>query len=63
MKKKYSYTNKEVKDQFNLSFYLFSSKSKKDMVYTLEIVGALELLGLSKNNDNIQPSDFGAEDV
>jgi len=50
--------------EVDFSFYRYSRKSKKDMVEKLDAVGALTLLGFTKETENpLQQSDDGVDDV
>ena len=46
-------TEVEEEDDVDFSFYRYPRKSKKQMIEKLEVVGALDQVGVSKNNEHI----------
>ena len=52
----------EEEDNFDFSFYRYSRKSKSNMLDKLEAVGAMTLLGLSRNTEICSNTSDGDED-
>ncbi len=55
-------TEVEEEDEVDFSFYRYSRKSKKQMIEKLQVVGALDQVGVSKNNEHIQSTSDSEED-
>ena len=62
MKRRRDSTGTEEENNVDFSFYWYSRKSKKNLVDQLEAVGAMTLLGLSKNIEVHSNTSDGAED-
>ena len=55
-------TEVEEEAEVDFSFYRYSRKTKKQMVEKLQVVGALDQVGVSKNNEHVQSTSDSEDD-